>query len=433
MLGLAKLMLHKNIEISGSDYQKSIEIENLKRQGVKIFYGHKKSNISLDLDLVVYTGAISQDNIELVTARSLGIKTMERSEFLGEVSSFYDNVIAISGTHGKTTTTALIGLIFKEAHLNPTIHIGGEVLDFNSNFVIGDNKYFITEACEYRESFKYLKPTTSVITNIESDHLDYYKTFDNLKIAFNNFAKSTKKHLVLCNNKYIDTNNLNFDLTSVGVSCLSHICACNIMQTDNGYKFGVREQDKLIDKFEINLLGFHNIYNVLCAIAVSLKYGIDIEIIKKAIHNFQGVKRRYEEIGKINNIPVICDYAHHPTEIENSIDGIKEKYRRVLCVFQPHTYTRTINLKEDFVKSLKDIDKLAIFKTYSAREKYQRKGSARALFRELINKNKAYLISNLQLKRFLNKNASHFDVILVLGAGDIYNRVKKVIFSKKIC
>lgn len=432
MMGLAKLMLSLGKEISGSDSNKTEEINVLKNQGVNIFIGHNKWNIVPDIDLVVYTGAVKENNIELLTAKKLGIKTLERSEFLGEISLLYENVIAVSGTHGKTTTTAIIGKIFQYANLRPTIHVGGEVKDFESNFVIGNKKYFITEACEYRESFKYLKPNTAIITNIESDHMDYYKTFDNLKKAFNNFAKITKEDLILCNNKYIDEINLNCNTTSVGVSCMSEIRAYNILEKNNGYSFDVFKEDKLIGNFYINLIGFHNIYNALCAIAVALKYGIESDVIKKALEEFKGINRRNEKIGEINNVPVICDYAHHPTEIKNSINAIKEKYNKILCVFQPHTYSRTINLMEEFKDSFY-VDCLIIFKTYSAREKYKSKGSAKSLFKNINCKDKIYVGFDYMLKKKLNKMVSNFDVVLVLGAGDIYNRVKKVIINKKIC
>ena len=432
MMGLAKLMLSFGKEISGSDSNKSDEIIFLKKQGVNIFIGHSKWNIVPDIDLVVYTGAVKGNNIELVTAKKLGIKTIERSEFLGEISLLYKNVVAISGTHGKTTTTAIIGKIFQYAKLNPTIHIGGEVKDFDSNIVVGNKNYFITEACEYRESFKFLKPTTLVVTNIEPDHMDYYKTFDNLKFAFNNFAKTVKENLILCNNKHIDDKSLKCKTLSVGVSCFSEIRAYNILEKNNGYSFDVFKEDKLIGNFCIKLIGFHNIYNSLCAIAVALEYGIDIDVIKKALKEFKGIKRRNEIVGEVDAVPVICDYAHHPTEIKNSINAIKEKYNKILCIFQPHTYTRTIDLMEDFKTSF-NVDSLIIFKTYSAREKYTRKGSAKSLFKNVKCNDKTYVNYDYILKKKINKMASKFDVILVLGAGDIYNRVKKVIINKKIC
>jgi len=433
MIGLAKLMLSLGKEVSGSDFKKTEGIKDLKKQGVNVFIGHNKWNVVPDIDLVVFTGAIKENNIELLTAKKLGIKTLERSEFLGFISTLYENVIAISGTHGKTTTTAIIGKIFQYAKLDPTIHIGGEVKDFKSSFVVGGKKYFITEACEYRESFKYLKPNTSVITNIESDHIDYYKTFDNLKLAFNNFAKSVKETLILCNNKYIDQTKLNCDIVSVGISCISEIQAHNILEKNSGYSFDVLKQDELIGNFSINLTGFHNIYNCLCAIAVALKYGIKANVIKKALEEFEGIKRRNEYVGNIDGVPVVCDYAHHPTEIINSINAIKEKYKKVLCVFQPHTYSRTSNLMEEFKTCFEGVDHLIIFKTYSAREKYSKKGSAKSLFKNVKCDEKNYINSDYMLKKKINKISSNFDVVLVLGAGDIYNRVKKVIINKKIC
>ena len=433
MAGLARLMLTKGKIVCGSDLKKSDELSNLTKLGVKVFYGHKKKNISKDIDLVVFSGAIKENNIELLTAKSLGIKTMERSEFLGEITKLYKNVIAVTGTHGKTTTTAIIGKIFQQANLNPTIHIGGDVIDFDSNIVIGSDEFFITEACEYRESFKYINPNTTVITNIEPDHLDFYKTFDNLKVAFNKFANNTSDNLVMFDNKYINIENKSIKAFNIGLDGNKEFSIFDITQTDKGYRFKIKEKDIGVYNFEINKIGYHNVINTVIAIVVAILYGIDINIIKRAVSQFLGVKRRYEQIGYILDTPIICDYAHHPTEIENSIKGIKDRYKRILCVFQPHTYTRTANLITEFTTCFNLVERLIIFKTYPARERVLKEGKAIVLFRKVLIKNKYYVRTNSKLFQNLKNCAPKFDVILVLGAGDIYTRVKKVIFSKKIC
>ena len=410
MSGLAKIALINGAKVFGSDISINDETIKLLSQGAHIFDKHDAKNISSDLDLVVYSGAIAKNNPELVQAKKLKIRLMERSKFLGLISKCYKHVIAISGTHGKTTTTALVSEIFAAAGKNPTIHLGGVSVNFDDNTIIGGNDYFIVEACEYRESFLQIKPECGVITNIESDHLDYYKNYKNIERAFCKFAKGSN---TLVTSENIDHKKL-IDVKKTFVSK-------NIIVTQNGYTFDVYKNNSFYANIELNIIGRHNIENVIFAIAVADIYGIKKEIIVKTIKDYRGCKRRYEIIGSIWDTPIIIDYAHHPTEITNSICGVSEHYNNILIVFQPHTYSRTKMLKNDFAKALAPIDSLIIFKTYSARENEIAGGSAWDLYNILKNPNLIYIDDVKKLYSAIHDACymKMYDCVLILGAGNL--------------
>jgi len=427
MSGLAKICLHNGAAVSGSDVNNNSHIDNLRLLGAKIFNNHDKDNISKNIDLVVLSGAISKDNVELLYAKELGIKVVERSQFIGYISKCYKSVIAISGTHGKTTTSSLIGYIFYCAKLNPTIHIGGDMVNFNNNTIIGGSDYLIIEACEYRESFKFLNPETSIITNIECDHLDYYKDYNHICSAFTNFANNSK---YLIKDVSVKINHEKYE--EVG----SDWTACNIEYKLSGYDYDVYFKNKFIGHFRLNMIGEYNVINSIFAISVAYKYRIDIETIIKAVASFKGVKRRNELIGNIDNIPIVCDYAHHPTEINNSIKGIRQIFNNPLIIFQPHTYSRTLTLFKDFVKVFNDVDNVIMYKTYPARETLIEGGTAKDLYNAITCNNKYYIEDVCDLVKSIKKiiKNNKIDGVIVLGAGNLYdmlenyvNKLKKVL------
>ncbi len=420
MSALAHLSLHLGYNVSGSDISINEEVDKLQRIGVGVAIGHKKENIDTSIELVVYSGAISRDNPELKEAKVRKLPILERSEFLGEIAKIYDKVIAVAGSHGKTTTTAMIGHIFKLAKLNPTIHLGGNVLDFG-NLNIGGREYFITEACEYRNSMKYIYSDTAVITNVDNDHLDYYKTEKNLVKAFQNFANQAKTNLIVGSERKFRQIGRESELISVGLNKNQNLYANNIRKTKKGFIFYVIRDGENLGKFKLNIWGKHNIRNSLYAIAVGLKYGIPLKVIKKAIKTFQTVDRRYQKIGKYKGITVISDYAHHPTEIRNSIHGLKSHFERVFVVFQPHTYSRTKILLKDFSSAFKGVKNLVVYKTYPAREKYDHKGDEKALF-DAIKNNKKYLADSVEdIFSYIDGviEIGKIDAIVVMGAGDL--------------
>ena len=425
MSGLCKISHILGAKVSGSDISINEEIIKLRALNIKVYNTHSESNINKDIDLVVYSGAINNQNPEILEAKSLGIRCMERSQFLGIISQLFDSTIAIAGTHGKTTTTSMIGTILEYAGYNPTIHLGGESINLRDNTIIGDNKYFVVEACEYRESFRFLKPEILVVTNIEADHLDYYKDIKDITRAFVRLNKQSK---FLIRNESVELKSNNEFIIGRDFRISREVFE------NNGYTFDVYYHDSYYNTFRLNMIGHHNVVNSLHAIAVCHKLGVDKETIKLGLDKYAGVKRRYEKIGVSEGVPIIIDYAHHPTEIASSIRGIEEVYGNVLYVFQPHTYSRTITLMRDFVDVLQGKN-LIIYKTYPARENEIVGGRAIDLFDEIINKNLYKGSTNLleyveDLNLLRNKidnliSCNKYDCVLILGAGDLAEKMRK--------
>ena len=412
--------------VCGSDVCENSEVKKLKKLGIEIYIGHDDTHITESLDFVVFSGAIDTSNLELKKAKQLNIKCYERSEFLGIICKLYLNSIVVAGTHGKTTTTAMIGETFINANMHPSIHLGGESIAFG-NYVIGNHDMFITEGCEYKNSIRFLQPNTSIITAIELDHTDCYSDICSIKEAFLNLANNTKQNVIVFENKDFSKEiNSKVNVVNVGFDDDYDVCGKNLSKLQNGcYAFDVFYEGYK-GRFQTNAVGIHNVKNALCAIAVALLYDIDISTIYSSLRKFKGVKRRFEKIGSLNGTPVICDYAHHPTEIVNSISTAKSIYGKVSVVFQPHTYSRTIGLKRDFLKAFKEVNQVAILKTYPAREKYMVGGSAKELYNELTHKNKTYLENRKSLKNYIISNKFK-GCILILGAGDIYNMTQQVL------
>lgn len=426
MSALAILTKNYGIEVTGSDAHYDGIVKTLNQKGINVYLGHSEKNISEDCDLVVYTGAIKPDNVELIKAQSLNVPIMERSEFLGNICKLYSKVIAIAGTHGKTTTTAMLSNIFKYAGLNPTVHLGGISNNFDTNVVIGGNIFFITEACEYRNSFRFIDSDTCVITSTDPDHLDSYDSISDLKMAYNNFAKKSNNVVLGCGVKDVHRKG---NVIRVSTGEKGDIVASNIKCDKFGnYSFDAWNRGKYLTNFKLNTVGKFNVENALCAIAVALEYDINISTIYDALLDYTGVKRRNEQITTISNVPIICDYAHHPTEIYNTILGYKEIYKNILCVFQPHTYTRTKNFMNHFKTCFKGVKQLIIYKTYPAREKKIEGGDAIDLFKnvKIPNDFKYYVDNQYSLKKLVLENIEKVDCVLILGAGNIYNIAKNV-------
>ncbi len=416
MSGLARLVKNSGAEVTGSDInQSNEEIEKLKTLGVRVNHNHDPNNITKDIDLVVYNYAIHSDNPELKRAHELGIQCMSRAELLGIMAGKYKNVIAISGTHGKTTTTAIIGEIFCRAGLNPTVHIGGESINLNDNTIIGAKDFLILEACEYHNSFRYLSPNVCVVLNIDADHLDYYKDLDEIYGAFEAFALNGD--LLICDS---DLRLMHPNFVAIGAD----IEAKNIVYNNLGYDFDVVSNGEFWGSVRLNIIGKHNITNTLFAIAVAMAYGLEKNVIIDAIRGFRGVKRRQEKIGELGGVPVVIDYAHHPTEIEASLRGFGERFSSPLVIFQPHTFSRTKALFDDFVKVLGGIDNLLIYKTYPAREKEILGGRAEDLCGALCNAKYADDINTLIEWIEGEVKSGGTDGIVVLGAGDLAEKLK---------
>ena len=434
MSGLAVLLVKYGIKVSGSDRCYSELTRKLEKRGIKVYYNHSADNIASDVDLVVYTAAIPVGNPEIAHCKENNIDHMERAEFLNLIGGLFKNVIAIAGTHGKTTTTALIGEILVNAGLNPTIHIGGEVNSGYNNIRIGSNDYFITEACEFKKGLEYIDSKIGVITNVEKDHMDCYCDIADIFTSFNKFKdKCTDKLFVIYNKNLLNNINHN-NLIICGNNENCHYYTKKIKGNKFGqYKFLAYHNKELIGKFKLNMVGKYNVNNALIAIAIAHTLGIDYKIIYNSLSKFSGIKRRNEFLGRYKNVKFFADYAHHPTEISNSIAGYKNAYKKVMVIFQPHTYSRTIALKDDFVNCLNKSDRLIIFKTYAARENVKIGGTETDLF-NYINYNplkKSLILTEEALVKEIDLYCNKYDAVLILGAGDLYDKIKSLLYLKK--
>lgn len=481
MSGLAQILKNHGYSVAGSDINPKTKIS-----GIKIFHKHDASNIK-GFNVIVYNSAISEDNVELVEAKRMDLKILSRAELLGKISSLYKNVIAISGTHGKTTTTAMIAEIFIKAGFKPTIHLGGISNSIRSNFFIGDKNYFITEACEYKDSFLSLKNKVGVVLNIEPEHLDYFKTKNNIKNSFIKFCYNSFYNVIIkecIEEEYVNikskqqTNNLinqanlcllndkakidksliikkSYDNNKILIKLdktkkvitfgeSGDYQALNIkLEENHKLSYDCFYKNKKLTRIKLNACGLHNITNSLSAIAVARIFKIKLKDIKTGLENFKGVKRRMEIVKQ--NPLTIHDYAHHPTEIKKTILAIKQSYMNsnikydcknccieqhkiLLTVFQPHTYSRTAMLKREFIEALKLTDKLILYKTFEAREKKESGMSCLELFNEMkkTNSNIEYYDNIENLKKrilYLQKNNTNL-ITLILGAGDLYEELK---------
>jgi len=428
MSGIAELLLNWGFTVTGSDSVSSNSAQKLIDAGVKVTIGHFPQSVN-KADIVVYTAAISPDNVELLRAKQLKIPTIERADFLGALTKCFQDTIAISGTHGKTTTTSMISLCFIEELLDPTIQVGANVKQLNGNYRVGNSEYFIIEACEYVESFLKFRPKTEIILNIDNDHLDYFKNFDNIKTAFKKYVELLPENgLLFLNADDVNClelkNYTNAKSITYGVNNkTADYFALNITFDDNGFpEFDVYYDSKFYDRVKLNVPGTHNILNSLACIALCNEYHISKQTVVSALAKFSGANRRFEFKGKINNANIYDDYAHHPTEIIATSKALmNKKYNESWIIFQPHTYSRTKNHLDEFAKALLNFDHLSILDIYAAREKNIYNVSSQ----DLVNKineynNKAIYIPNFEeCTNYLKQNVKENDIVITLGAGTI--------------
>lgn len=426
--GLAEILLNAGYTVSGSDIRNSEIIESLKEKGAIIYIGHNKNNIK-GADLVVYTSAISKDNPEYIEAIEKNITTVDRATFLGQLMRMYKSSIAVSGTHGKTTTTAMISVILENSNLDPTILLGGVLDSIGGNVKIGKKNIFLTEACEYKGNFLKFNPNIGIILNIEEDHLDYFKNIDHIVETFADFAALLPKDgLLVINNDDENTPKIidkaNCSIVTFGIKNKSNYEADDIAFTVDGFpKFKLIINNSEEYNVTLKVMGVHNVYNALASIATTHRLNIPISTIIEAIESYTGTHRRFEMKGIINGIKIIDDYAHHPTEIKATLNAAKKlPHNKIWCVFQPHTYTRTKALLKEFSESFYDADNIIITDIYAAREKDTGLVHSKDLVNLLINKGmKSLYIDNFkEIVDYLSQKANKGDVILTVGAGDIY-------------
>ena len=438
MSGIAEILLSKGSIISGSDMQNSKQIEELIKKGANIIIG-EDPNLIDKAEIVVYTAAIKDDNKELIRAKELHKELHERAEFLGMITKEYENVICISGTHGKSTTTGMISTIFLNSN-NPTIQIGAYLPKIHANYYVGDNKYFIMEACEYVDSFLKFFPTTAIILNIDDGHLDYFGNIENVKKSFSKYANLVPENGNIILNA--DDNNtmsihINNDknIITYGINNNANIMAKNISFDNMGYsEFDVYHNNELYIHIKLNVLGKHNIYNALAAISTCIIYKINKEDIVKGLEEYKGVERRFEFIGKYkDNILVYDDYAHHPTEIKSTVNSVKNiKCNHNWVVFQSHTYSRTIEHLNEFADVLKEFDNIIIAPIYPAREKniWNVKEDDLVNLIKPNNKNVLYIDNFDKIVSYLKDNLKENDLLITVGAGPV-NEVGLKLLGKK--
>ncbi|UCB56591.1 MAG: UDP-N-acetylmuramate--L-alanine ligase [Candidatus Omnitrophota bacterium] len=425
MSGIAQLLLAQGAKVSGSDLKASALIEKLKKLGAQVFIGHSASNVT-DVDLVIYSSAVKQDNPELIRAHSKNIPVLTRAEALALLANEKKS-IAVSGAHGKTSTASLISHILVECHLQPTICVGGEVFGLNGNAFLGDGHYFVLEADESDGSFLSLRPLYSVVTNIDREHMDYYRDLDHIKETFRRFLSNTRDEgrLFFC----LDdadlsriARSLNKRLFSFGLSHQAQIFARDIKMQNNFSRFGCVYKDKDMGELTLNVPGRHNICNALAAAALSLEIGLEFSDIQRALANYQGVRRRLELKLKKNDILIFEDYGHHPTEIKATLDALKGfKHKRILAVFQPHRYTRTKSLLDDFGRCFQGADQLVVTDIYAASEAPIEGVTAESICQRARSaqvKDVRFLPKKDILEYLLSEIQSG-DLVAIIGAGDI--------------
>lgn len=424
MSALAEILINFGYKVTGSDVRDSNLIERLRKNGAQIYIGQSADNIDSP-DLVCYTAAISETNPELVKARTLGVPVIERAELLGAVMKKYKYPIAVAGTHGKTTTTSMMALVLLAAQKNPTILVGGELNQINGNYYIGGGEYLPFEACEYVESFLHFEPFVSIITNVEEDHMDFFKDLNHIISSFGKFARLTDKNgcIIVC----FDEENAmkvvqNVDRKIIGYAInnknADYIAENIEIDAYDRPAFDVYHNGEFLVSIKLSVGGEHNILNALAVAAAADFFGIDPAAIKEGLEEFVGAKRRFEKLGSFNGVDVVDDYAHHPTEIKKTIETAKKMpYKNVWVAFQPHTYSRTEAFLENFAEALKLADKVMITDVYAAREKYN--GRVHACDLAALIPGSVYMNDMKAMERYIRQNAQPGDLVISMGAGSI--------------
>lgn len=439
MSGLAEILLDMGYKVTGSDMKVSPITEHLEKLGAIVHPYHAGANIH-GADLVVYTAAVKADNSERLEAAKLGIPSIERATLLGQLMKKYPVSIAVSGTHGKTTTTSMVSMIMLEAELNPTIHIGGVLNSIGGNTKIGGEKFFITEACEYVESFLKFHPFLALVLNIELDHVDYFKDINHIKEAFFKFISLVPEngYIVACID---DPNTAELveraacNKVTYGANSPSAMWrAKNIVFDDMGCAaFTLIGNNEELGTIKLNVPGIHNVNNALGAIATCATLGCSFQSIKQGLYKYHGTDKRFQTKGIVDDIKVVDDYAHHPSEIKATLQAAKNcGHSKVWCVFQPHTYTRTKAFLDDFAAAFENADEIILADIYAARELDTGEIHSRTLAErmQVKGKNAIYISGFENIVEYLDRNVAPGELIITMGAGDIC-RVGEMFLAKR--
>ncbi len=430
MSGLAEILLQERFTVSGSDMKESSLTHRLSDLGAQIYYGQRASNITDGIDVVVYTAAIREDNAEFAEAKQKGIPMLSRAELLGQLMTNYATPVAVSGTHGKTTTTSMISHILLAGDLDPTISVGGILRAIGGNIRVGRSDLFVTEACEYTNSFLHFFPKIAVILNIDADHLDFFKDLEDIRSSFHRFAKLLPADGTLIINRSVDrleefTVDLPCRVVTYGIEGSADYTAQNISYDDMGNaSFDCLYRGQQKGRVRLSVGGRHNISNALAAIATAGVLNLPFSFVQDGLTAFTGTDRRFEYKGTKNGFTVIDDYAHHPAEIRATLTAAENfPHRDLWCVFQPHTYSRTKALFDDFAEALTHADHVVLADIYAARETDTLGVSSEQLAKAVEERGcDAYYFSSFsEIEKFLTENCKKGDVLITMGAGDVVN------------
>lgn len=427
MSGLAQILNSKGFAVSGSDRNVSPLTKTLEEQGISVFYGHRASNITDNIDLVVYTAAINPENPELVEAQNRNIPLLTRAQLLGQIMRNYRMPITISGTHGKTTTSSMVSQVLLDYEADPTLTIGGILKSINTNIRIGDSGYFVAEACEYTNSFHSFFPKIAIILNIEEDHLDFFKDLTDIRNSFRKYATLIPEDGTLIINGEIDnveeiTDGLACKVITFGTSSKCDYKISNMTHQNSGTTFSFTLPDGTTHSLTISVPGEHNVENAAACATLAEILNIPMEFYSKSLASFTGAGRRFDYKGTIGGVKIVDDYAHHPSEITATLSAAKQcEHNTLWCVFQPHTYTRTKALFNDFVDALSLADKVVLADIYAARETDTLGVSSRDLQKALSERNIPcyYFPTFDEIENFLLQNCINGDLLITMGAGDI--------------
>ncbi len=428
MSGLAEILLKASFKVTGSDNNASAITASLEEQGALVYIGQRASNIEDKPDLVVYTAAISKDNEEFIACEQAGIPMLTRAQLLGQVMANYKNSVAVSGTHGKTTTTSMLSYIFLEADVDPTISVGGILDSIGGNIRVGQTEYFITEACEYTNSYHAFYPKLSIILNVDADHLDFFKNIEEIKESFHTFALNLGENGTLVVNGDMEaydtvTKGLKCKIITFGLKDSNMYYPADIHADENGHMiFTAMKEACPLGEVHLALGGEHNVSNALAAIAAAMEFGISFEVCRRGLAACGGARRRFEFKGMLGGTKIIDDYAHHPTEIRATLNTAKHMpHRELWLVFQPHTYTRTKALFPEFVEALSEADHIILADIYAAREKDTGLVHSRELKNALKERGAdAYYFATFdEIENFLLKNCKKNDLLITMGAGNV--------------
>ena len=426
MSGIAELLMNLRFNISGSDISENENVKRLRGMGVDIRIGHNINNVTNDIDVLVYSSAVSLENPEIMRAKQKGIPVIRRAEMLGELISVKETSIAIGGTHGKTTTSSMVGTVLSHAKMDPTLVVGGLVHNLDTNSKLGSGDIIVVEADEFDRSFLALKPTISIITNIELEHMDCYDNLSDLQDAFISFCKSVPFYgaIIAC----IDSPAVQEIITKIerpmityGRSRDAAYRAKNLRFHENKSTYTVFRAEECLGEIELNVPGEHNILNSLAAVTLGLEMGLSFKSISKGIQTYLGVRRRFDIKGVHNEIFVVDDYAHHPTEVEATLQSARSGWdKRIVAIFQPHLFTRTKQFYREFAEALQHADIAIVTDIYPAREQKIAGVTSKLIYDELSSEC-SYLVPDLDdLIDKLDEVTQSGDMVITMGAGNIW-------------